>query len=310
MPSYAYYALVVLTLLNLLNYVDRFIFAALIPYIKVDSYTDQQLGWVGAPSPSSTRSAPGIRVPRRSISRGRLIALGITIWSLATAGAGIAASFAQLLIARSAVGIGEANYATIAPGLLSDFFARHRRGMGMSIFFAAIPLGTAFGYLLGGHFGSPDQLGWRHTLYLVGLPGLLTAGAAYAMKEPARGAMDDAETSSGDHDPHLKPIGWVEGYRILFKNRGYLLACLGYAAITFALGALVFWAPEWLGADKGMTPEGHVVSVGAGVVALHGNAWRRDRILVTQARSRSLLLGLCGEFATRCPTNTGRAHVS
>jgi MFS family permease len=258
MPSYAYYALVVLTLLNLLNYVDRFIFAALIPYIKVDTgYTDQELGWVGSAfTIVYTVCSPAFGYLGDRYRRGRLIALGITIWSLATAGAGIAASFGQLLIARSAVGIGEANYATIAPGLLSDFFVKHRRGMVMSIFFAAIPLGTAFGYLLGGHFGSPDHLGWRHTLYLVGLPGLLTAAAAYRMKEPVRGAMDEAETSPGDHDSHLKPIGWVEGYRILFRNRGYVLACFGYAAITFALGALVFWAPEWLRADKGMTPEG------------------------------------------------------
>lgn len=251
--SYAYFALTVLTLLNLLNYLDRFIFAALIPYIKLDTgYTDQQLGWVGSAfTIVYTVCSPLFGYLGDRYRRGRLIAIGIAIWSLATAAAGIAANFLQLLASRAAVGVGEANYATIAPGLLSDFFRRSRRGMVMSIFFATIPIGTALGFLMGGYFGSPERLGWRHTLYLVGLPGLLTAFAAYKMREPKRGVMDETETTEQpDH-----PIGWVEGYKILFKNRGYVMACLGYAAITFALGALVFWAPEWLRADKGMTAE-------------------------------------------------------
>src|SRR5262249_33783180 len=156
-----------------------------------------------------------------------------------------------------AVGTGEANYATIAPGLLADFFTRERRGMVMSIFFAAIPLGTAIGYVLGGYLGSPDRLGWRHTLYLVGLPGLLTALAAYTMREPQRGGMDnDATAAQGNQaEPPLGPLRWVARYPTLFTNRGYLYTCGGYAAITFALGALVFWAPQWLKHDKGMTAE-------------------------------------------------------
>jgi len=257
--SYAYFVLVILSLLNLLNYVDRFIFAALIPYIKQDTgYTDQQLGWVGSAfTIVYTVCSPAFGYLGDRYRRGRLIAIGIAIWSLATAAAGIAANFGQLLVARSAVGIGEANYATIAPGLLSDFFAKVRRGMVMSIFFAAIPLGTAVGYLMGGYFGSPDRLGWRHTLYLVGLPGLLTAMAAYTLREPQRGAMDDEAPAGSNQESGAgaSHIGWIEGYRILFTNRGYLFACFGYAATTFALGALVFWAPEWLRSDKGLTAE-------------------------------------------------------
>jgi sugar phosphate permease len=257
--SSAYGVLVILSLLNLLNYVDRFIFAALLPYIKQDTgYTDQQLGWVGgAFTIVYTVCSPVFGYLGDRYRRGRLIACGIAIWSLATAAAGVAANFVQLLISRAAVGIGEANYATIAPGLLSDFFTKQRRGMVMSIFFAAIPLGTAIGYVLGGYGGAPDRLGWRHTLYLVGLPGLLTALAAYTMREPQRGAMDNGVTATHgtQADPQLAPIGWVAGYRMLFTNRGYLCACGGYAAVTFALGALVFWAPEWLKHDKGMTAE-------------------------------------------------------
>src|SRR5215831_13023738 len=136
--------------------------------------------------------------------------------------------------------------ARAALGLLRQGAARP----GDEHFFAAIPIGSALGFLMGGHFGSPERLGWRHTLYLVGLPGLLTAAAAFFMREPKRGVMDEKSAEAQD-----KTFGWLEGYRILFTNRGYLFACFGYAAITFALGALVFWAPEWLKSDKGMSAE-------------------------------------------------------
>src|SRR5262247_2943743 len=250
--SYAYYALAVLTILNLLNYIDRYIFGALIPYIKPETgYSDQQLGLVGSAfTIVYTVCSPFFGYLGDRYRRGRLIAVGIMIWSLATAAGGAATSFAQLLLARSVVGIGEADYATIAPGLLSDFFVKARRGLVMSIFFATMPIGAALGYLMGGLFGAPERLGWRHTLYLVGLPGLLTAAAAFFMREPKRGVMDEESAEAQD-----KTFGWVEGYRILFTNRGYLFACFGYAAITFALGALVFWAPEWLKSDKGMSAE-------------------------------------------------------
>src|SRR5215831_5947981 len=250
--SYAYYALAVLTILNLLNYIDRYIFGALIPYIKPDTgYSDQQIGWVGSAfTIVYTVCSPFFGYLGDRYRRGRLISVGIAIWSVATAAGGAATSFAQMLAARSVVGVGEANYATIAPGLLSDFFVKARRGLVMSIFFATMPIGAALGYLMGGHFGAPERLGWRHTLYLVGLPGLLTALAAYAIREPKRGAMDETDPS-GDK----QAIGFVAGYRMLLTNRGYLFACFGYAAITFALGALVFWAPEWLKSDKGLSAE-------------------------------------------------------
>ena len=104
-------------------------------------------------------------------------------------------------------------------------------------------------YSSGGYLGAPERLGWRHTLFLVGLPGLLTALAAWFMREPERGVMDKEDESTAIH----APLGWWESNRVLLANRGYVFASLGYAAVTFALGALVFWAPEWLRSDKGLT---------------------------------------------------------
>lgn len=249
--SYAYFVLATLTLLNLLNYIDRYIFSALVPYIKADAgYTDAQLGLVGSAFTwVYTLCSPLFGYFGDRCHRGRLIAVGIFVWSLATAGAGLARNLFQLLTARAAVGVGEANYATIAPSLLADYFPKDRRGMVMSVFQATIPIGAAAGFVLGGYLGDPEAFGWRNALLLVGLPGLLAAAAMAFIREPQRGVMDEpAEKAVA-----AEPVTWLEGYRRLLVNRGYLLTCAGYAAVTFALGALVFWAPEWMKTDKGLS---------------------------------------------------------
>ncbi|OYT70587.1 MAG: MFS transporter [Chloracidobacterium sp. CP2_5A] len=264
--TYAYFVLATLTLLNLLNYIDRYIFSALVPYIKTDTgYTDAQLGLVGSAFTwVYTLCSPLFGYFGDRVHRGRLIAVGICLWSLATAGAGFARSLFQLLVARAAVGVGEANYATIAPSLLSDYFPKSRRGVIMSVFQATIPIGAAAGFVLGGYLGDPEAFGWRNALLIVGLPGLLAAAAMALIREPQRGAMDEpAEVAVA-----LESIGWLEGYRRLLVNRGYLLTCAGYAAVTFALGALVFWAPEWMKADKGLSEK--EANLALGVCAVVG----------------------------------------
>lgn len=248
---YSYYALIVLTALNLINYLDRFIFSALVPYIKLDTgYTDAQMGYLGSAFTFVyTICSPLFGMLGDRYRRGRLIALGVAIWSAATAMGGLTRGFTHLLISRTLVGIGEADYATIGPSLLSDFFSKARRGMVMSIMFATIPVGSAIGYFLGGYLGHPNIFGWRHALLIVGLPGILTALFAYFMYEPERGVMDNEENEVKEK------YKLIDAYKVILKNKGYVLTCLGYAAVTFALGALVFWAPAWLSEDKGISIE-------------------------------------------------------
>lgn len=248
-PLYSYYALTILTLLNLLNYVDRFIFAALIPYIEHDfHFTDKQFGLIGgAFTVVYTLLSPiyGYFADRRQ--RAGLISSGIAIWSLATALGGLAQNYWQLFLARASVGIGEASYVTISPGFLSDYFDRNRRGIAFGVFFAAVPIGQALGFILGAKLGDPEVLGWRHTLYVVGFPGLVLAVMAHFLREPLRGGHDDpAET------PQEK-LSLLQGYRALALNPTFLIATLAYAAMTFSLGILSFWAPKLLVTDKGMS---------------------------------------------------------
>lgn len=264
---YAFVVLAVLTALNLLNYVDRYIFSALIPYIKADvGYTDSQLGLIGSAFTwIYTFCSPLFGFLGDRYHRGRLIAFGIFVWSFATAGAGISRNFGQMLVSRAAVGVGEANYATISPSLVSDFFTKSRRGLAMSIFQSTVPIGAAIGFLMGGYLGDPKSLGWRNTLYLVGLPGLLAAFAMFLIKEPQRGAMDEPEDMAD-----AKPVDFKTGYGMLLRNPGYMATCFGFAAVTFALGALVFWAPEWMKTDKGLDEKS--ANTVLGVCAVVGGA--------------------------------------
>src|SRR5207244_6317659 len=109
--------------------------------------------------------------------------------SAATAATGLMRNFAQLMAARSCVGVGEAAYATISPALLSDYFPQSQRGRAFAIFYVAIPVGAAAGYLLGGAI--EPALGWRAAFFVVGLPGIVMALLALTAPDPPRGATEE-----------------------------------------------------------------------------------------------------------------------
>ena len=162
----ARYALAILTLINLFNYIDRWVVAAVVEPIKNSlGLSDTQLGIIGTGFIvvyALTSPVFGSLGDRRR--RPPLIALGVAIWSLATGLAGFARGFWTLFIARSAVGVGEAAYGTIAPAILSDLFPIERRGRVFAVFFAAIPIGSAAGYVLGGW--ADHHFGWRAAFWI------------------------------------------------------------------------------------------------------------------------------------------------
>lgn len=281
--AYSYYALAVFSILNLLNYVDRFIFSALIPNIKADmKFTDEQIGYLGSAfTIIYTVFSPlyGYLADRRA--RGGLVSSGVVIWSIATAAGGFAQTYWHMLIARAAVGIGEASYATISPGFLSDYFERNKRGFAFGIFFAAIPLGQALGYILAGVLSPTKVLGWRYTLLVVGIPGIFMAVAAHFLREPERGKFDVDEA----HNHSISPKGsLIETYKILATNYYYVVATLGYSAVTFALGALSYWGLEMLVSSKGMEKGEASVKLGiyvtlGGLIGSLMGGWLGDRLI-------------------------------
>jgi MFS family permease len=288
----ARYALGILTLINLFNYLDRWVVAAVVESIKKSELhlSDTQLGLVGTGFiVVYTLTSPlfGALGDRRK--RPPLIALGVAVWSVATSLAGFARGFTSLFIARSGVGIGEAAYGTIAPALLADSFPIERRGRVLAVFFCAIPIGSAAGYILG---GLVDQhYGWRAAFWIAGAPGLLLSLLVLLVKDPPRG-LHDAATASEDR----APVHWSESYRDLFRNRPFILAVLGYGAYTFALGGLGFWMPAFLERVRGMPRSEATVTFGGialvtGFVGTFAGGWLGDFFL---RRSKQSYLWVSG----------------
>jgi MFS family permease len=295
----ARYALGVLTFINMFNYLDRWVVAAVVESLKKSELhlTDTQLGLIPVGFiVIYTLTSPFFGTFGDRVKRPPLIALGVAIWSLATALGGFARGFMSLFIARSAVGVGEAAYGTIAPALLADSFPIERRGRVMSIFFMAIPVGSAAGYVVG---GLVDQhFGWRAAFWIAGAPGLLLSLLVLAVKDPPRGGHDGVGAAAPGR-PALEAgaatrVGTT--YRDLLRNRRYLLTALGYGAYTFALGGLGFWMPAFLERVRGMTHGEATVTFGAitlvtGFVGTFIGGWLGDRFL---RRSKQSYLWVSG----------------
>lgn len=216
-----------------------------------------------------------------------LIALGVGIWSLATALGGFARGFFSLFAARSLVGVGEAAYGVIAPALLSDHFPVMKRGRAFAVFFCAIPLGSALGYIAGGKL--EQAFGWRTAFFMAGFPGLLFALLTLLVKEVPRGQYDEGH----QHDKVRAPIG---AYLHLMRNVQYMLACLGYAAYTFALGGLAYWTPAFMVRVRGMSQVDATVTfglivVGTGFAGTFIGGWLGDYLL---RFTKNSYLWVCG----------------
>jgi MFS family permease len=267
--SGAYWALGVLAVINLLSYLDRFIVAALSQSLKEAhlGLTDANLGsLMSGFLVVYTLVAPifGSLGDRRS--RPKLIALGVAIWSFATALSGFAVNYVTLLLARATVGVGEAAYVTIAPSLLSDYFPIRQRGRVMAIFFCAIPVGSALGYVVGGLVDK--HWGWRNAFFVAGIPGLILAASCLLLRDPPRGAQDGDKTPARAEKKSAASISkatWAT-YRRLVKNKAYAITVLGYAAYTFAIGGLGFWMPAFLERVRGIPRAEATVSFGTIVV--------------------------------------------
>ncbi len=195
----AHYGLAILTFINLFNYLDRYVVASLVESLKASDLrlNDTQAGSLMTGFvlvymlTSPFFGTLGDRGPRP-----RLLAFGVGIWSLATVLGGLTRNFVGLFAARATVGVGEAAYGTIAPALLADYFPKEKRGRVFAVFFAAIPIGSAAGYVLGGLID--QHFGWRAAFFVAGGPGLLLALACLRLEDPPRGAQDDSGPRTKD----------------------------------------------------------------------------------------------------------------
>jgi MFS family permease len=237
--------LFVLAAINLLNYVDRQIIGPLVPLLiqPVEegglglSRTQAGLLQTAFMIVHSLASIPmGLMADR--YARRKLIAAGVAVWSVATALAAFARGFPSLFFARGAVGIGEATYAPAASALISDSFPPQKRAFALGIFQAGMMIGGGIAVVLGGWMGT--HYGWRTAFLVVGVPGLLFALLALAIREPAHGG--------GPADPqHSITLSALrrDGAKLLAQPRTLWIYISGIL-ITFFVGALVYWAPAFV----------------------------------------------------------------
>jgi MFS family permease len=274
-------ALFLLLAINLFNYIDRQILAALEPDIRASFFAP---GDVNAMTKTGLLgvaffitymvSAPVLGLLADRFSRWIIVGSAVILWSLASGASGLAATFAILFATRIFVGIGEGGYGPAAPTILSDLFPVETRGRVMAIFCAAIPVGSALGYVIGGLVGA--HLGWRWAFYLVAPPGLLLGLLCFWQRDPR---------VSPDHLAQKSPRRSIGDYLRLFRTRSYLINCIAMTLMTFVTGGLGFWAPAYLryrnqSPDVGMTIFGLIIVVSGLVATLLGG------VIADRLRSR------------------------
>src|SRR3990170_2925928 len=257
-PLYSWYALGVLFVVYLVNFVDRQILSILANDIKADlALTDAELGFLYGTSFAIFYALFGIPLGRLadSWSRTRLLALGLTLWSLMTALSGFARNGATLAAARVGVGVGEATASPCAYSLISDWFPQRLRGTALGIYSGGLFVGSGLSLVIGGAIvetwnrawpaGGPFGLvGWQAAFLVVGLPGLLLALWVLSLREPVRGALDGI-ASPGDPRPWRGFLGQlaliVPPFTVLGAARRGAGAVGTNLAAAAAMGA-VAWA--------------------------------------------------------------------
>jgi MFS transporter, Spinster family, sphingosine-1-phosphate transporter len=276
-PARASAALTLLLLINLFNFIDRYVLAAVMPEIESTFFSapertgnlvlhlvtkfEQVFGFTPRLALGGLLSAAFMltymigaplfgRLAERQ-SRWMLVGVGVSLWSFASGASGIAGTFLLLLVTRCFVGIGEAAYGPVAPTIIADSYPISVRGRVLSWFYTALPIGSALGYVLGeqitksglGDLGarlfgfSPES--WRWAFYLVTPPGLILGLWCLFMRDPPKGQTD----SMGS--PQARVVRWRD-YLIFFRTPSYVLCSLGMTCMTFAMGGIAVWMPYYL----------------------------------------------------------------
>ena len=245
--------LILLIALNLLNYIDRYIVSGEVQPIQHEFHaTDKQMGLL------STAfffiymfAAPLTGWLGDRFRRKPLIIAGATLWSFATLAAIWIHSYGTFFARQALVGIGEATFGIFGPAVLSDLYPERDRNRILSIFYVAIPVGAALGWIAGGQIGS--HWNWRAPFLVCALPGFVAAILyGFMACEPERGSTDRIA-------PDLNRTTVVG----VLTNPAFLTATFGLATLTFAMGGISFWMPEFLRRSAGLSMGNASLAVGA-----------------------------------------------
>jgi len=233
--AYAWYALGLLTMVSLLNFLDRTLIYILFTPIKQEmSFTDFELALLGTTSFVIFFTVLGVPFGRLADrgSRKNMIAAGLAVWSVFSGLTGFAKGFWALFLCRVMVGIGEATLGPAALSLLSGFFPPQKRASVQSIYASGITVGFGLAFFLGGWIGF--KYGWRTAFYFLGFPGLFFAVLVYLLKEQERGR---TEVSS----PKYTSKDW----KLLFRSKPLRYHFAGYALFALAATSVSIWGPTF-----------------------------------------------------------------
>lgn len=232
---YSWYALGVLILVALFNYIDRQSLAILQIPIKRDlGLSDTQLGALTGLAFALLYSTLALPVARLADRRKRTVLIGaaLGIWSLMTASSGLAIGMITLTLCRMGVAFGEAGSVPATHSLISDYFPRLRRATAIATWMLSFPIGTMLGFMAGGWLSA--SFGWREAFAILGVSGLCLIPLVLTLREPRRGATDVASLPVGA--PPLK-----EAIKTLWSLRSFRHAALAGALIDFTLYATLNW---------------------------------------------------------------------
>jgi MFS family permease len=276
-------ALILLTALNLLNYADRNVLFAVQPLVQAEFHISKvQIGYLtSAFLLCYMCAAPFVGPLADRYSRKLIIVVGAIFWSGLTLLTAVTHNYTELLVRHTLVGIGEATFVTIAPTFVADLFSEDKRGRILGVFYLAIPVGSAAGYLLGGKLA--PLYGWRFPFYIAAVPGFLLALSVLFLKEPERGQFDSVKDTS--------ERGTTLG---LFRNPAFLTATLGMAFMTYSLGGIQVWMPQFLYSERHYSLESAnfmfgIIIVVDGIVAALAGGWLGDYLLKRMKSSYYLI---------------------
>jgi MFS family permease len=276
--------------INLFNYIDRQVLAAVEPDIRATLFAANDVNAMAKTGALGTAflitymlTAPALGWLADRFSRWIIIGSAVILWSVASGASGLAATFFALLLTRVFVGIGEGGYGPAAPTVLADLFPLATRGRVLAVFCAAIPVGSALGYVFGGLIN--EHLGWRWAFYLIAPPGLLLGLLCFFQRDPRARGITRPERQRAS----------LDDYVALFRTPSYVLNCVAQTAMTFAIGGIGFWVAAYLkfrGQPPSATKFFGVIIVVAGLVSTLFGGWLGDRLRRRYAGSYFLISGL------------------
>ncbi|GAA4689266.1 MFS transporter [Streptomyces chumphonensis] len=286
----AWRVLFLLALINLLNFYDRTIPAAVVEPIKAEfGLADTHIGVLGGAF-TVVYAGAGLHLGKLAdrASRKRVMGWGLVAWSGFTAASGAVVNFATLLLTRLGVGVGEAAYAPAANSTIADLFPPQKRSRAVAVFSLGLPLGLTLAFFTTG--AMVDAFGsWRAPFLVASVPGLLLAAAVFVMREPVRGASERLAAPTAEVDRPIRTLLAVPTMRWLVVS-GIGLQVASYSVATF----LVPLFQRWFGASLTVAATNTGVVLGlTGLVGLLLGGFVADRAARRSPRGRVLVGAGC-----------------